>query len=482
MWRQYHANPFLLADKVLATDLIFGTLLLHSLGGPQSGLGILLVFTACSAAILLPRKMGIFFAALATIAIVSETALAYLVDGNTSRSLAQAGLYGLASFFGAMGCSSLARWSREFELLAHQRVTDFKNLEQINELIIRRLRSGVLVIDKDFQIRLMNESAWFLLGTPESRDKRLGEVSMVLENATKKYLHSGVELDEPLIIEASQASIIPRFAALPGERVPGYLIFLEDTDLVSRRANALTINSLAKLSGSIAHEIRNPLAAISHAAQLLRESEEMSDQDGKLLKMISNHSHRMNNIVENILQLSRRERSRPEVIELSDWLNDLSREVRSSDLIQRIRLIMDLAAGDMYILFDRSQLHQVFWKLLENAAAHAGREGIVPTVTIRAQRISSGEQCILEIGDNGKGIPENILPEIFEPFYSTSKKGSGLGLYIAKQICEANMAELTVESKPDEGTRFKIRIPTTGTEAGFDEDFDETFERLQVLG
>jgi two-component system sensor histidine kinase PilS (NtrC family) len=271
--------------------------------------------------------------------------------------------------------------------------------------------------------------------------------------------------DQALVLRASQARVIPRISELPGTPSAGYLIFLEDTGIVSRRANAMTIESLAELSSSIAHEIRNPLAALKNAAELLGESADISAGDKRLTEIINAQSMRMNDIVENILQLARREQSRPDRFEINQWLRAFSEELSDSNLGHKLQLLMDLSKTPVHIWFDRSQLHQVVWKLLENAAVHAVVDDIPPKVTVQVNSLGSSPHCVLDVRDNGPGIHEDNLAHIFEPFFSTHPKGSGLGLYIAKQLCEANLSELTVESIAGRGTRFRLRIPTVQSQS-----------------
>jgi two-component system sensor histidine kinase PilS (NtrC family) len=214
------------------------------------------------------------------------------------------------------------------------------------------------------------------------------------------------------------------------------------------------------LSGSIAHEIRNPLAAVSHAAQLLGESEEIPESEDRLITIIQNQSRRMNGIVENILQLSRREKSRPELFELTTWLTELHDEFQGA--VPSINLAPEIQGKDneLMVMFDRSQLHQAIWKLMENAAEHAGREGAPPSVSLKLDKKEGAGYCVITVEDNGPGIPEDQIGNIFEPFFTTRQQGTGLGLYVARQLCEANQAELTVDSIVDRGTRFHVRLAT----------------------
>jgi two-component system sensor histidine kinase PilS (NtrC family) len=178
----------------------------------------------------------------------------------------------------------------------------------------------------------------------------------------------------------------------------------------------------------------------------------------RLINIIQNHAKRMNGIIENILQLSRREQSRPEIIPLHDFLPEFANEFEASQVNRQLDFKAALDSEETYVLYDKSQLSQCLWKLLDNAVDHASRDKSVPMVRMALARDEESGFCVITIADNGPGINTAQLSKIFEPFYTTRKEGSGLGLYIAKQLCEANQAELTVDSKPGTGAFFHIRL------------------------
>jgi two-component system sensor histidine kinase PilS (NtrC family) len=458
--RNDKTSIFFVAQISLYIDILLLTLLLFIFGGLESGLGVLLVFASATAAILLPLKTALFLASLATLAIIGESTLGGMLRSGEAENLVRSGLYGLTNFLTAVLAHVLAYWVRDYRLIAERQQLTLTRLEQINELIIRRMRSGVLAVDRTGEIRMMNESAWFLLGSPPALERALPEVSPELFEAMMQWKKKSTIDTEAVTLQASQATVAPKFVSLPGDREIRTLIFLEDNDVVAQRAVELSANSLAKLSGSIAHEIRNPLAAVSHAAQLLGESEDIPAGEERLVTIIENQSRRMNGIVENILQLSRREKSRPELFELVNWLEELIQEFRAA--MPDISLDLNLETTDrkVMVMFDRSQLHQALWKLMENAAEHAGHDGENQQVSLRLERKAKTGSCVISVEDNGQGIPEDRIGNIFEPFYTTRKQGSGLGLYVARQLCEANQADLTVDSIVGRGTRFHVRLAT----------------------
>jgi len=456
--RRRDAQHFFLAQISLYTDILFLSVLFIMFGGLDSSLAVLLIFASASAAILLPLRLALFLASLVVLAFVGGTVAGILLRADPYTGLMQAGIYGITTFIISLLVNLLAVWLRDYRLLTERQALELTRLEQINELIIRRMRNGVLAVDSDCRIQLMNESAWFLLGSPSGLQKLLAEVSPELDGALAEWRSNPSREIEPVTLHASQAQVVPKFVSLPGSAEIRVLIFLEDNDVVAQRALELSASSLAKLSGSIAHEIRNPLAAVSHAAQLLAESEELPEADTRLVDIIHQQSRRMNGIVENILQLSRREKSRPDIFDLNTWLQELLEEFKGAMPTMEIALAADIGEEEVLAMFDRSQLHQAVWKLVENASQHAGRDGVAPAVNIHMQKLKDTGYCLITVEDNGPGIPDEQITQIFEPFYTTNKQGSGLGLYVARQLCEVNQAELTVDSTPGVGTRFHIRL------------------------
>ncbi len=457
-------QAYFLAQISLFTDILFLSILQFISSGLESGIAILLIFASASAAILLPLRIALFLASLVVIAFVGESLVDMLLRDEAQSVVVQASLFGALTFIITIVLNLLSHWLRDYRLIAEQQAVELTRLEQINELIIRRMRSGVLAVDSDCRIQLINESAWFLLGSPVAQRKLLTDVSPQLDAALTKWRDDPSVEVGPLRLHSSQALVLPKFVSLPGSTSIRVLIFLEDNDVVSQRAMELSAHLLANLSGTIAHEIRNPLGAISHAAQLLAESEVIADADLRLVDIIHTQSIRMNDIVENILQLSRHEKSRPDIFELTGFLQELALEIENS--LPGIVLELEIGPdeGETLVLFDRSQLHQAVWQLLENAMRHARMDAAIPRVGLRMANQPDTGYCVISVEDNGPGIPDEQVKRIFEPFFTTHKQGSGLGLYIARQLCEVNQAELTVDSTLGSGTIFHVRLAVTRDE------------------
>ncbi|MDZ7790461.1 MAG: ATP-binding protein [Xanthomonadales bacterium] len=453
-----------LASFSLVSDLILIGLILHAFGGIESALAILLLFTVGIAGLILDLRTTLLFASLVTLGLLADALLSQQ-GALEARSLFQAALYGVGAFGIAVGASLLGRWGREYKLLAERRGLDLANLGHINELIIHKLRSGVLVVDSHDRIRQMNEAAWYLLGNPPVNERNLRTIAPPLAERLERWRKTGKTEDEGLLLQSTQSAVVPTMLTMPGvNESEATLIFLEDTSVVSRRARDLAQASLARLSASIAHEIRNPLGALSHAAQLLDESEDLNKADRKLVGMMLNHSTRMNDIVENVLKLSRRERARIESVNLISWIRKLAGDFRRYHKLDSGRVQLEVPSASIMVLIDASQLSQAVWNLMENALKHARVEGQDVVIKLRVSPIRGHREIALDIIDNGPGIPLEKRSQVFEPFFTTHKQGSGLGLYLARQLCDANQAPLEYVQVPNSGACFRIllRRPESG--------------------
>jgi len=450
-------NAHLLVRNVLLVDVILLGGLCFLLGSLDSGIPILLIFTSAMAGMILPLRLALFIAAVATLSLISQATFASLQGGDLPGSIPTAAVSGATAMLVCLLSHHLAYWARDYRLIAERQEVQISDLQEINETIIRNMATGILAVDAQRRIRIMNEYAWFLLGSPRVRELLLHDLSPRLDRLVEKWMSNPSTDVKPVLLETSQANILPALAFLPGGEKPGALVILNDESVISRRALELSANSLAKLSGSIAHEIRNPLAALTHAAQLLDESPSITLNDMRLTNIILDQSKRMNGIVENILQLSRQEQSRPEPVELNSFLKSLAEEFRSSQSASNLGFELLIEVGKTLVVFDKSQLHQCLWKLLDNTIHHASVKR-PPHAKLKMRKDEKAGYCVITVEDNGPGIPNSRIADIFEPFYTTRKEGSGLGLYVARQLCEANQAELTVDSQPGIGTSFHIRM------------------------
>ena len=436
-------------------DITAIALLMHVTGGATSALGVLLVIAVAAGALILPGRPAYLFAAVATLILLFETGLASLSLENTGAGdITRAGLLGLVLFAAAALAHVLAIRLRESEALAKQRGIDLANLQQLNQYIIQQLQSGVLVVGPDKDIRLANETARTLLELDQQAQGRLEQAAPGLAQQLYHWKNDSQWQPEAFQSQRAGSTLIPRFSELQTDTGRGTLILIDDSAQLAQQAQQIKLASLGRLTASIAHEIRNPLGAISHAAQLLAESAELSQSDKRLTEIIANHSKRVDTIIENVLQLSRRSTSHRQEIVLKDWLTEFKTDFVQMDGIRSEHLKLDVEPEDIRIQVDPGHLHQVLTNLCQNAFVHAGDQA---AVTLKACR--GGKTAVwLDVVDNGPGIDTETAEQMFEPFYTTSSAGTGLGLYIAQELCGINQARLSYRRLAEGGSSFRMRF------------------------
>lgn len=453
-WLPFHTQ----LNIHVVTDIIAITLLMHASGGIVSGLGTLLLISVGSGSLLTSRKIAVFYGSLATIVILVAESYHLLYNSGITSHYTQTGILGATLITAALTTNFLALRSVESEALAKQRSLDLANLEQLNDYIIQHMQTGIMVVDERNNIRLINESARRLLNIT-TQSPTLSNISLVLQDQLQVWKES--KDIQPITFRSSKTSpeIQPKFARLGNENTIGFLIFLEDTSSMAQRAQQLKLASLGRLTASIAHEIRNPLGAISHASQLLNESDDLDADNIRLTQIITDHTQRVNGIIENVMRLSRRDRAEPVLFNILEWLNGFMDDFTRSEQIELKDIEIDPDSKELDVRMDPSQLHQVVWNLIRNGLRHSSLYEGQPKVILRTSMPSNEKKPFLDIIDHGPGIsPEQSL-HIFEPFYTTESSGVGLGLYIARELCEGNQARLDYMKMPKEnggGSCFRI--------------------------
>ena len=256
----------------------------------------------------------------------------------------------------------------------------------------------------------------------------------------------------------SQASLMPRFTALGRQRDGATLIFLEDTAALAQQAQQMKLAALGRLTASIAHEIRNPLGAIGHAVQLLDESPAFDEADRQLAGIIRNNVRRVNEVIENVLQLSRRDRARPEPVELLPWVVRLADDARRASGLDDRQIAVTIAPEGTTVITDPRQIGQVVTVLLENAVTHHAGDPAGLRIAVEGG-VGPDGTAFLEVADNGPGIPAEVQARIFEPFFSTRHNGTGLGLYVARELSEGCGVRLDHVPSAGGGCRFRLSFP-----------------------
>ena len=445
-----------LLTTLLGGDLFFLVLMMLASSGAGGPLPILLFPQLAASGWMLQTRTAFFHAALATIVLLVLDVWGLLQGSATLAQPFQTGLIGFG-YFATIGVSAaLGTYAKASEALAAQRGIDVANLEQVNRLIIQDMQDGVLVVDQNGMVRSHNTQITRLLGGYGQMRSgiRLAEFSSTLDAYWRQWREDRQDPTAPLKIEATQRLLRVRHVQIGAGLAGGTMIYLEDLGRAQNEAQQMKLAAMGRLTASIAHEVRNPLSAINHAAQLLEEDGTVAPEGLRLLTMIRNNAKRIDRIVGEVLQLTRRDRQDPEVIALFDAIRSLIDEIIHAEHIPAGCITIEIPT-DLCVLFDRGQLNQIIWNLVRNAWQHCAKTE--RSIRIAARAGYMGDAVLFELSDDGPGIPGDLRGQIFEPFFTTRPGGTGLGLYVARELADANGAALDLLPK-NPGAHFRITL------------------------
>jgi len=453
-----------LTIALTTTDIFIISILMHTSGGLGSGIGLLLLVTVAESSLLLDRRGTLAFAALATLGVFIELSWTALFSSDNPgtaflQGAPKVALMGFGLFLTAALVNGLASRLQQTTELAHSQELSLSNIGQINDLIIQNMQSGVLVCDNLGKIRTTNDAAQTFLGFGDKdwQHQPLSEQAPELAAQLSAWIEHPVKRTRKLLRTNAGFTLMPRFIFVGSEaEYNGIVIFLEDTEVLRQQAQQLKMAALARLAASIAHEVRNPLSAISNAAQLLRESTSEEDNESRrLLEIIISHGKRVNEIVENITQLSRRDRTSRERTVLTDWVQDFVSQYSQGNEAPRDAIEIVTDEDDLEVCVDPSQVYQVAANLCQNAVRHSPPFEGKPLIRLHLG-LDQQQRPFMDVIDWGKGIPPQIAQNIFDPFFTTTSQGTGLGLYICRELCEGNGAQLQLMPADEVGARFRI--------------------------
>ena len=459
--RRRWARASLQAAVQLLLDIVLVVVLMHTSGGISSGLGGLLIVFVGAGSLVLSARLPAVAGAMATFGILGEQVFTQFTGAADAVNYPAAGVLSAIIFSMSLAVRPLARRIQESEALARQRGVDLQNLSELNEYIVQHLRESIVVLDGDNRIRLSNASAARLLGAAELlRARPLREASEPLAECVGRWRRDHSTSSHPeftLVNDSNSARITAHLAPLGkgGDREGPLLVFLEDASMFNAQVQQSKLASLGRLSASIAHEIRNPVGAMSHAAQLLAETEDLTEDDRRLTDIIQTHSSRVSHIIDNVLQLSRRESGSPERFPVKPWLEEFAREFTRTLELQEGELTVQDVPDDLEVRMDRSHLRQVLWNLCDNAVKYASESGGI-LVELYGGRLEAHGRPYLEVRDHGPGIDAATAEQIFEPFFTARPGGTGLGLYISRELCELNRGTLLHLDREGGGSIFRI--------------------------
>lgn len=447
------------AQILVFTEIIFLTILMHASGGITSGMGVLLAVSIAAGGMLIGGRCALLFAALASLAILAEQIYAIRVHAFAKTSFTYAGMLGALFVMIAYLSYILAKRTEQSEILALRQQQTISNLEELNQYVIQHLQSGIIITNSQQQIKMCNESALNLINTNDqvtqaTQPDSLEDISKQLSDCFECWRADRTQ-DIALLRLSSQNEIHIRFSLIETSQATFQMIILEDISLYNQRLQQNKLASLGRLTASIAHEIRNPLGAISHAGQLLSEAPALSTQDQRLTSIIQSHCQRVNKIIEDILQLSRRDPSKKEKINLNQWMpHYLQSFIQGIDCEPEHFKIVN-KAPNLWIYMDTGHLKQILDNLCSNALKYG--DSATDKITIEISMMKNNP-CI-RILDNGLKIEPEVLKNLFEPFFTTSPTGTGLGLYISKELAELNQAELSYAYTDENESSFILALP-----------------------
>jgi two-component system sensor histidine kinase PilS (NtrC family) len=431
-------------------DVLVLTLLIHTEGGLRSGLGVLLMVALTGAGLVGQGRLVLFYAAVATIAVLLEQSYRAFANDVELIDFFQTGLF-CTGFFGvAIFARLLASRVIANEELARKRGIDLRNQTLISQRAIEEMQDGVLVLNRSGWVKQNNPRAAQLLGLGNPGERRLASYSTELAQGFAQWCE--LPGDETVLVRApaSGMQLRARFITTDSSE-RDVLVFLEDTGRLQEQARQLKLAALGRLTANIAHEIRNPLSAIRHATELLNE-ENLGATNERLLRIVLDNAQRVERIVSDVLEVGRRDRAHRERLDLRQTLPVLVSEYAAKEHLDPGVVQIEFA-GRATLLFDRSHFHQVMWNLIGNALRHSRKEA--GSIRLLVQEGGREGDVALHVIDDGKGVDENHREHIFEPFFTTHSRGTGLGLYIARELCEANGAQLMLLAK-DGGADFCI--------------------------
>ncbi|MGB5760992.1 MAG: ATP-binding protein, partial [Sedimenticolaceae bacterium] len=431
------------AQLAIFIDILLITVMMHASGGVQSGLGMLIAVSIALGSLSLVGRTALLFAAIASLTVLAERIYSHMSGAFPETAYTQAGLLGISYFALALLAYRLGTRAAESEQLASQRESDLANLAQLNDFVIQQMRAGILVVDDMETIQVMNETAWVLLGMPVAmRHYPLEECAPPLAHQFRQWLKHPARDRPDFRATSGGRDLRAAFTPMGDTDNQSTLIVLEDTAQLTAQAQQLKLASLGRLTAGIAHEIRNPLGAISHASQLLDESTDLPATDRRMIEIIQHNSGRVNAVVESILKLSRQDSPHPKPLVLAPWLEEQIEEIRATHRLTAAQLQKQTEPAGTTVFADPGQLRQVIDVLCDNAVRHFDRApGELSIRLVGGITYESGGP-FLELRDNGPGIPRRAETNLFEPFFTTRNEGTGLGLYIARQLCEANHIRL----------------------------------------
>ncbi|ANF82769.1 histidine kinase [Acinetobacter sp. NCu2D-2] len=432
---------------IFFTDLCALSLMTLATNGPNLNLSLLFVITIFSASLLLDSKKSLVITLISVISVVYQHLISSIFEGANFSTIGNGTLLAFL-FFVVYGTGQIA--VKRFQILENLNFSqsiELNRLQNVNRYILEQIETGYLVLDENCHVVLSNPAACQLLGISPMYAQNKFPLYQSQPDLFELIKFEDLANGERFQFESQQSryNIHVRVQKLIVPHQTLMLLVLEDAQKLNQQVQQLKLASLGQLSASIAHEIRNPLAAIVQANELLTDSDQ--EQQQALSSMIAKQAQRIDRIIQDTLNMVKNKEMHPVLIKLNEFLPNFIAE-DLSDIANQIKLHMDIPLA---IQFDEAQLRQVLINLIRNAIRHNDPE--VPYIEVKIH--PNQHNVWIDVRDFGAGVAPHDLASLFKPFFSTSINGTGLGLYLSHSFCEANQAQLNYIQQ-EQGACFRI--------------------------
>ena len=438
---------------IFTIDVIFLSTLTFALGGPNVSVGLLFVITVFASNFLLTRNKALLITLAAVIAVVYQQFFGSYFDYSNLNNIGNSVLLAFLFFVVyAIGQIAIRRFQVLESLNTHQSIELFK-LQNINRYILEQIEVGYLVLDEQCKILVSNPAACSLLGISPLYAHEQYHLANFQPDLFASLKDASLRDGERFQFQSHQSSytvdIRVQKLIVPHQALT--LLVLEDAQKLNQKVQQLKLAALGQLSASIAHEIRNPLAAIAQANELNQDSDD--EQKIMLNQMIAKQTQRIDKIIKDTLDMAKNKKTHTSKISVKSFIEDLLQH-DLQDVKHQIQLQLK---EDYSISFDESQLRQVLINLIRNALRHNPQNVDAIQLNVHPQE----GFLFFDVIDFGHGIAKQDLSQLFQPFFSTEINGTGLGLYLSHSLCEANQAKLVYVEQKQQGACFRIECPLT---------------------
>ena len=404
-----------------------------------------------------------------------------IASSNTNERFLRVVYNITVNVFAFFGVSYLASWlSEKLRSSAAALETERESLDRLkvlHEHIVNSIATGLVSIDTQHRITFLNEAAGQILGLDPYQDigrditTVFRDLKLVLENEAKRKQ----VLREESVLVLNKRRLYLGWTLSPlldgnGSLVGHTFMFTDITrlrDLERQMRRSEKLAAIGELSAAIAHEIRNPLTAISGCVEMLNSSPNAGDSDKRLMGIVLRETDQLNKWISDFLNYSRPIPMQMRVFDIDQLVTDVVEVFRQDEKALQKGVTLNLQRiGPLYVLGDAARIKQALYNLLTNAEQSMLTAGEI-TIALSAMVASSRPQVELSVIDQGAGISRDDLERIFQPFFTTKERGTGLGLAVIHRVVEDHDGRIQVDSEPGRGTTFRISLPLT-TEARSD--------------